>query len=69
MLALLANVGGCNAACQLRLRHAVSLHANGKVMQQDLTHSRARLARFLHAAAAAAKRVAALDGAAAAALV
>lgn len=61
MLSLLANQGGCNATCQLRARHAVSLHANGKVRQGDVATSSARIASFLHAAAHAAHRLAAVE--------
>lgn len=61
MLSLLANRGGCDRACQLRVRHAVSLHANGKARQHAVLDSRARLAAFLHSAARAAKRVAPRD--------
>ncbi|KAL4420943.1 hypothetical protein ABPG77_004572 [Micractinium sp. CCAP 211/92] len=61
MLSLLANRGGCDRACQLRVRHAVSLHTNGKARQHAVLGSRARLAAFLHSAARAAKGVAPPD--------
>ncbi|KAL4434225.1 hypothetical protein ABPG75_000666 [Micractinium tetrahymenae] len=61
MLTFLADRGGCDATCQLRVRHAVSLHANGKVMQQNVTYGAGRVAAFLCAAAAAARRVAAVE--------
>ncbi|KAL4434222.1 hypothetical protein ABPG75_000663 [Micractinium tetrahymenae] len=55
-----AAAGGCGQACQLRLSHAVSLHAHGAKMANH-TQGAAELARFLCAAAEYAERAAPLE--------